>query len=347
MAKITESAHAHRKDEHLALSQTTYQQTATSGFDQVQIIHQGLPELAATDVNIATNFGALTMATPFYIEAMTGGSLRTGQLNQQLAEVAAATGLSMAVGSQSIALHEPDSVTSFSNVRKANPNGIVFANLGAGRSLTDARQAVTMLAADALELHINTAQEIIMPEGDNDFHWLANIEKIVAGLSVPVIVKEVGFGMSQETAAKLREIGVAYVNVSGRGGTNFARIENERRHRQERSYLADWGQSTVESLLEVKNSPLHIIASGGVRTPLDVFKALMLGADAVGVAGYFLHILMTVGQQALQDEIISWQNDLRDLYLLTGSRNTADLKQVPHVLSPTLRSYQQQRGLEL
>ncbi|GEK27704.1 type 2 isopentenyl-diphosphate Delta-isomerase [Furfurilactobacillus siliginis] len=345
MAKSTESAHAHRKDEHLALAQTTYEAASASDFDQVQIIHQGLPELAATDVNISTNFGALSMATPFYVEAMTGGSSRTGSLNQQLAEVAATTGLAMAVGSQSIALREPASVASFTAVRKANKTGLIFANLGAGHSLADAQRVVDMMEADALELHINTAQEIVMPEGDTDFYWLKNIETIVAHLSVPVIVKEVGFGMSQETADKLQSVGVDYINVSGCGGTNFARIENERRHLQERSYLTGWGQSTVQSLLEVQKSPLHIFASGGVRNPLDVFKALILGADAVGVAGYFLHVLMTDGQQALQDEIITWQTALRDLYLLTGTKDQHSLHDVARVLSPALLAYQTQRGL--
>ncbi|GKT02660.1 type 2 isopentenyl-diphosphate Delta-isomerase [Furfurilactobacillus entadae] len=343
MAETTESQHAHRKDEHLAIA--THQYTTSETFADVRVIHQGLPELAEADVDLHTMFGRLSMATPFYIEAMTGGSARTGRINQQLAEVANATGLAMAVGSQSIALAEPQQVATFNVVRQANPNGLVFANLGAGHTIADAERVVDMLEANALELHINTAQEAVMPEGDTDFHWLAGIEALVSALPVPVIVKEVGFGMSRETAAQLKAVGVQYVNVSGRGGTNFATIENERRHAKELTYMADWGQTTPESLLEVAQTDLHIAASGGVQTPLDVLKALMLGADCVGVAGQFLHVLMHDGQQALLETIVAWQQALRTLYTLTGAATTPAVRDVPFILSPTLLSYKAQRHL--
>ena len=306
-----------------------------------------MPEIAVDNVDLSTHFAGLTLSTPFYIEAMTGGSERTGHINAKLAEIAAATGLAMAVGSQSIALKEPAAASTFTIVRKVNPHGQIFANIGAGHSLDDAQRLVDMVAADALELHINSAQELIMPEGDRDLRWRDHITEIVNGLSVPVIVKEVGFGMSQETINTLKQMGVQYINVSGRGGTNFARIENERRHHQELSYLSNWGQTTVQSLLEAHAvSNMQIAASGGVRTPLDVLKALILGANAVGVAGHFLRVLMTHDEETLHTYIKDWQSDLRLLYALTGSHTTADLRTVKTVLSPALMNYCQQRNLK-
>ncbi|MCF6160066.1 MAG: type 2 isopentenyl-diphosphate Delta-isomerase [Furfurilactobacillus sp.] len=347
MSKLTESAHAHRKDEHLAIALKQYQEKSDAGFDDIQIIHQSLPEIAVDNVDLSTHFAGLTLSTPFYIEAMTGGSERTGHINAKLAEIAAATGLAMAVGSQSIALKEPAAASTFTIVRKVNPHGQIFANIGAGHSLDDAQRLVDMVAADALELHINSAQELIMPEGDRDLRWRDHITEIVNGLSVPVIVKEVGFGMSQETINTLKQMGVQYINVSGRGGTNFARIENERRHHQELSYLSNWGQTTVQSLLEAHAvSNMQIAASGGVRTPLDVLKALILGANAVGVAGHFLRVLMTHDEETLHTYIKDWQSDLRLLYALTGSHTTADLRTVKTVLSPALMNYCQQRNLK-
>ncbi|HAT54887.1 MAG TPA: type 2 isopentenyl-diphosphate Delta-isomerase [Lactobacillus sp.] len=347
MSKTTESAHAHRKDEHLAIALKQYQDNSTAGFDDIQIIHQSLPEIAVDQVNLSSQFGHLKLATPFYIEAMTGGSTRTGQINAELAAVAAATGLAMAVGSESILLKEPSAASSFTAVRKLNPDGIVFANIGAGHALADAQKVVSLLEANALELHVNSAQELIMPEGDRTLRWLDNINEIVHHLNVPVIVKEVGFGMSHETVDQLKQLGVQYINVSGRGGTNFAKIENERRHHQELGYLSTWGQTTVQSLLEARHTDMHVAASGGVRTPLDILKALILGADTVGVAGYFLHVLVKDGQSALQNVITEWQADLRLLYALAGAKNVGELRQTAIVLSPTLLSYCQQRGLSI
>ncbi|GAB6092039.1 type 2 isopentenyl-diphosphate Delta-isomerase [Furfurilactobacillus curtus] len=343
MAKTTPSAHAHRKDEHLAIAEKRFKTAASAGFDQVRLIHRGLPELDQNDIRMKSQFGDLSLDWPFYIEAMTGGSPRTGIINEQLARVAAASGIAMAVGSQSIAISEPEQLKTFKTVRENNPNGVIFANVGAGVSVAVAQQAVEMIQANALEVHINSVQELIMPEGDRNFHWLARLTNLINAVDVPVIVKEVGFGMSRETAVQLEQSGIKYVNISGRGGTNFAQIENERLVDHHLDYLSDWGQTTVESLLELQKTPLHVAASGGVRTPLDVIKSLVLGADAVGVAGYFLHELMTNGETALLALIQQWQQDLRKLYLLAGCQTTAELRQAPYILSSNLLSYRQQR----
>ena len=340
------SRHAHRKDEHLSLAEKFYHPTATSQFDQLRFVHQGLPEMAYADVDLHTQFGPLTLPVPLMIEAMTGGSPRTGKVNAMLGRIAAATGMPVASGSQSIALKDAQAASTFTVLRENNPDGLVFANIGAGHSVAQARAAVNMLAADALEIHINAAQELVMPEGDRDFHWLDEIGEIVAALDVPVIVKEVGFGMARETLTQLAGVGVQYVDLGGRGGTNFAQIENFRRPEKELDYLAGWGQSTVESLLEAQQvTALTVIATGGVRQPLDAAKALALGASVVGSAGQILHSLIKTDEATTTQMLLDWQIGLKTIMTLLGTRNLAALREKQLLLSPELTAYCQQRGL--
>ncbi|WP_204120778.1 MULTISPECIES: type 2 isopentenyl-diphosphate Delta-isomerase [Levilactobacillus] len=338
--------HAHRKDEHLSLAEKFYQPIAASQFDQLRFVHQSLPEMAKADVNLQTQLGPLTLPVPLMIEAMTGGSPRTGQVNAQLGRIAAATGMPVASGSQSIALQDASTADTFTPLRENNPDGLVFANIGAGHTVAQAQAAVDMLAANALEIHVNTAQEIVMPEGDRSFHWLDGIGETVAALDVPVIVKEVGFGMAHETLDQLAGVGVQLVDLGGRGGTNFVQIENFRRPAKELSYLDGWGQSTVESLLEARQVPqLQSIATGGIRQPLDAAKALALGARVVGSAGHILHSLIKTDEETTTQLLLDWQEGLRDILTLLGCCNLAALREQQLLLSPELMSYRQQRHL--
>ncbi len=343
------SQQSHRKDEHVSLAEKFHQPTDTSDFSQVRILHQSLPELALSDIDSTVIFQNRRLNYPILIEAMTGGSKQTGQLNAQLAQLAEATQLPMAVGSQSVALKEPALVPTFSVVRKRNPNGMVIANIGAGHSVDDAQKVVNMISADALQVHVNVAQEIIMPEGDREFYWLDQLAAIVAKLDVPVIVKEVGFGMTAKTVQKLMSIGVKYVDLSGRGGTSFAKIENFRRPEKEMTYMADWGLTTPESLLEMRklSSRPVIIASGGIKTPLDAIKALALGADIAGMAGEILHHLITTDYAATEAWLIHWLRDFKQLMLLTGSETVKDLRKQSMVFSPELESFARQRFISL
>lgn len=341
-----ESAHAHRKDEHLTIAEVQMRKNGlVENFNDIRLIHHGLPELAVNEVSIATTLPDFKLDTPFYIEAMTGGSEKTGKINQQLAQIARDTGIAMAVGSESIALKDDAAKASFEVVRDINPDGFIIANIGAGHPATHAQAVIDLIGANALEVHINTAQEIVMPEGDRNFHWLENIADIIANVTVPVIVKEVGFGMSQTTFQMLAEIGVKYVNVGGRGGTNFAAIENQRNHTEDYSYLLDWGQTTTESLLEARlaETSLSILATGGVHNPLDVLKAQVLGAKMVGVAGHFLHTLLNNKQDGLYREVITWQKQLHELYTLVGVANENELTDVDYVMSAQLESFARQR----
>ena len=342
-----ESQQAHRKDEHLSPATATYQRAHQHHyFDQVRLIHNALPEMAVKDVDHHVQLAdGLQLEWPFYLEAMTGGSNQAAKINRTLAQLASKHHLAMATGSLSVALKEPATRPSFTVVREENPDGIVIANLGADASLENAQTAIDILGANALELHLNAAQELVMPEGDRDFHWLNNIASLVDKLDLPVIVKEVGFGMSRTTIDRLKNVGVQLVNVSGRGGTNFAMIEDRRNHQLDLDDLADWGQTTPESLLEARGNKATIIASGGITCPLDVVKAGVLGAQAVGVAGYFLNILIRDGATALDEILTGWRTELPRLLTLLGCRNFRDLQKIPFVLQDDLYSYAQQRHL--
>lgn len=324
---MPQSQQSHRKDEHVSLAEKYYHGAQPNSFDQVKIRHDALPETRVADVTLATTVGQWHWDSPLYIEAMTGGSQQTGKLNTRLSQIASACHLPIATGSQSVAIKDPDLAPTFATVRKNNPDGLVFGNLGAGHSLTAAQTAVAMLQADALELHLNVVQEIVMPEGDRDFHWLANIENTVRHLDVPVIAKEVGFGISRPTMTQLYQAGVRYLDLGGHGGTNFVDIENRRRDARDMAYLHDFGLTTVESLLAVQDHPadLTILATGGVRQPLDVLKALMLGADAVGVAGTILHALLHHTNEEVEAMIKAWQEQLRLLMALVGATTVTQL----------------------
>ena len=358
-----------RKDAHLALADAQYNPRANSGFDSVRFMPNALPQLALDEVDssvrvfaketssadgtsassdgtsatadgISASASILTPSfiwrSPLYINAMTGGSSNAQKINAQLARVASKTGVAIASGSLSAALQNNALSATFSVIRSENPRGFVMANVSAGTSASDAMRAVEMLQANALQVHLNAAQELVMPEGDRDFrNWLKNIEQIVRSCEaqhVPVVVKETGCGMTARDVLRLRNIGVRAVDVSGRGGTNFVTIENARRLRGGYDYLADWGLTTVESLIDIqkcdalKADPVEIFASGGVRTPLDVVRALALGASAVGVAGEFLHTLMHEGEDALLQQILDWQEQIRVIMALLGCKSVADLR---------------------
>ncbi|MFB5174701.1 type 2 isopentenyl-diphosphate Delta-isomerase [Latilactobacillus sakei] len=349
MVRPKQSIQSHRKDEHVFLAEKFHQDDRQNDFDGLRFIHQSLPELAIADVDISTQFAGTTWQSPFYINGMTGGSQQTKKLNAQLAQVAQIAGLPMATGSQSVAIKNPTLVDTFSVIREFNPAGFILANIGAGNNLSVAQKAVAMTQANALEIHVNTAQEVVMPEGDREFYWLDQIGEIVANLDVPVIVKEVGFGMSAETIAKLQSVGVTNIDVSGKGGTNFVTIENERRRDKAYDYLSDWGQSTVESLFESQafQNELTILASGGIRNPLDIVKALRLGASAVGISGQILHMLIKTGPTETAEQLLAWQAQIQSIMAMLGARNLTALQSAPMILSPNLRHYLNERHLSL
>lgn len=324
-----------RKDEHLSLAKA-FHKSHTNDFDDIRIVHRSLPYSSFSEVNIGTKLFSHQFMTPFFINAMTGGSQKTKQINRQLALIAKETGLMMATGSVAAALKDPAVQESYTIVRQSFPDGFLLANIGAGSSVADAKKAVELLQADALQIHLNAPQELLMPEGDRDFrNWLNLLAQIVTEVEVPVIVKEVGFGMTRETIEQLLAVGVQTIDISGSGGTSFTQIENARRKKREFQYLSDFGQSTVESLLEANEveKKFNLIASGGIRNAYDIFKALCLGAKTVGISATFLNHLMTYGLEATIELIEQWKKELQTLYSLVGAKKTTDLNDVSLIFS--------------
>lgn len=336
------SQQINRKDEHVTLATKQYQQVAASDFDHLTFVHHSLPQINVSDVSLATSFAGFELDVPFYINGMTGGSAWTADINEKLATVAKATGLAMATGSVSSALKHPETIPSYDIVRQVNPDGLIFANLGAEHPVENGKKAVSLLSANAIQIHVNAPQEMIMPEGSRTFiDWQQSIKEMVAHVGVPVIVKEVGFGMSRETLQQLTEIGVTTIDISGHGGTNFATIENARREKSEYHFLADWGQSTVVSLLEAQPfvTSHDILASGGIRTALDITKALALGAKACGISGQLLELVQTYGVTETIATVNLWKEQIRTIMTLLGCRTITELQQTDLILTGPVKDW--------
>ncbi|MER7488869.1 type 2 isopentenyl-diphosphate Delta-isomerase [Streptomyces sp. NPDC126497] len=339
---------AQRKDDHVRLAVEQQQQhRGRNQFDEVSFVHHALAGLDRPDVSLATAFAGISWRVPLYINAMTGGSERTGVINRDLGIAARETGVPIASGSMSAYFKDPDTAGTFSVLREENPDGFVIANVNATASVDQALRAVDLLRADALQIHVNTVQETVMPEGDRSFSsWVPQIERIASGVDVPVIVKEVGFGLSRETVRLLEGLGVQVADLGGRGGTDFARIENGRRELADYAYLTGWGQSTAACLLDAQDAPIPVLASGGVRNPLDVARALALGASGVGVSGTFLRILLDGGVEALIARISAWLDQLAALLTVLGARTPADLARCDLLIHGELRDFCVDRGID-
>ena len=325
-----------RKNMHLTLADKQYKPHSEAGFDDISFMPNSLPDLSLENIDTSVNPLGCSWSMPLYINAMTGGSKESKAVNAALARVAAKTNMPMASGSLSAALRDSSLIDTFSVIRKENPKGFVLANVSAGTSADNAMRAVEMINANALQVHLNVAQELVMPEGDRDFsNWMSSIEEISIACqkaNIPMIVKETGCGMTAFDAHRLYDLGVRTIDVGGRGGTNFVTIENARRDGNEYNYLASWGLTTVESLIEVMREPncanknMTVFASGGVRTPLDVVRAIALGAQAVGVAGEFLHTLMHSGEEVLVQQICDWTEQIRRIMALLGVEKVQDIQ---------------------
>ncbi|MDW4298989.1 type 2 isopentenyl-diphosphate Delta-isomerase [Staphylococcus saprophyticus] len=346
---MSDNKREQRKNEHVEIAMAQGDATI-SDFDEIRFVHHSIPNVDVDDIDLTSQLKDFTLDQPLYINAMTGGSEWTKQINEKLAVIARETGIAMAVGSTHAALRNSKMASSFSIVRDTNPDGIIFSNVGADVPVDKAVESVKLLDAQALQVHVNAPQELVMPEGNRTFStWMENLAQIVSRVDVPVIVKEVGFGMSKETIKSLNEIGVRYVDVSGRGGTNFVDIENERRTYKDMDYLELWGQTTVESLLESASyqQDMDILASGGVRTPLDAVKCLALGASAVGMSRPFLNQVENYGITETLNYTEQFTDHMKKIMTMLDVKTIKDLKQTQMVFSPKLQSWIEQRGLDI
>jgi isopentenyl-diphosphate delta-isomerase len=339
---------AQRKDDHVRLAiEQHHAHSGRNQFDDVSFVHHALAGIDRPDVSLATSFAGISWQVPIYINAMTGGSEKTGIINRDLATAARETGVPIASGSMNAYLKDPSCAGTFRVLRDENPNGFVMANINATTTVDNARRAIDLIEANVLQIHINTAQETPMPEGDRSFaSWGPQIEKIAAAVDIPVIVKEVGNGLSRQTVLTLQNLGVQAADVSGRGGTDFARIENGRRELADYAFLHGWGQSTAACLLDAQDAGIPLLASGGVRHPLDVARALALGASAVGSSAGFLRTLMDDGVDALIAKLTTWLDQLAALQTMLGAPTPADLTRCDLLLHGELRDFCIDRGID-
>lgn len=333
-----------RKDDHI--NHALKYESAYNSFDDIELIHHSIPEYNMEDIDTSVSFAGHKFECPFFINAMTGGSQRGKEINRKLAKVAQECGLLFITGSYSAALKNPDD-NSFRIVREENKELLLGTNIGADKDYKDGIKAIEDLNPLFLQIHVNFMQELIMAEGSRNFSkWQENIKGFTENIKIPLILKEVGFGMSKETVRKGIELGIKTFDISGRGGTSFAYIENARRNNKF-SYLDDWGQTTVVSLLSVKEyiDKVEIIASGGIRNPLDIIKSLVLGAKGVGISKAILKLIEENSIEEVIKTLDSWKHECKIIMCALNSKNISDLKNVKYILYGKTKEFTEQRKL--
>lgn len=327
-----------RKLEHIELALDARTQLQRSSFDGYGFVHEALPEIDLEEIDLQTSFLGKPLRSPLLISCMTGGTGRAREVNRNLALAAERWGIAVGVGSQRKALEEAETASTFA-VREAAPTVPVLANLGAvqlnyGYGVEECRRAVEMVGADALVLHLNPLQEAIQPEGQRNFKDLRpRIAQVAAELEVPLAAKEVGCGLSAETARALVDCGVKILDTAGLGGTSWARIEGARAEDADLGELfADWGVPSPESIRAIDAlrrdegwDGLVLIGSGGVRSGLDVAKAIALGADLVGLAQPFLAPALESAER-VGETIERILRELRIAMFCVGARNLGELR---------------------
>jgi isopentenyl-diphosphate delta-isomerase len=324
-----------RKLEHIRLALEERMQLGRSYFDDYRFEHAALPEIDLTEIDTGVDFLGKRLAAPLLISSMTGGTETAGLINRNLAAGAERARVAVGVGSQRKALEDPGKADTF-RVREVAPSAVLLANLGAvqlnyGMGVRECEEAVAMIGADALILHLNPLQEAIQPEGQCNFAGLLpKIGAVVRELGVPVVVKEIGCGISEVTARALAAQGVQIVDTAGVGGTSWARIEAQRANDLEIGELfAGWGIPTPDSIRQLRRvEGLTVIASGGVRNGLDVAKAIALGADLVGMAYPFL-APATESPEKVADKVARTVRELRICMFCLGVTTIAELQRVP------------------
>lgn len=338
---MQQSSIASRKDQHLScvLAGDGAVSAIDPGFDKYRFEHNALPEIDFESVDTSTQFLGRKLAFPLIVSSITGGGAKSAKINVGLAETANDFNIGFAIGSQRAALEDSILENSF-NIRNYAPNVLLFANLGAvqlnyGCSVDSCRKAVDMIDADAIMLHLNPLHEVFQVGGDVNFsNLLRKIEEVCSKLHVPVVVKEVGYGISASVAKRLYDVGVKIIDVAGAGSISWSGIESARSKdvvmmRAAKSFLT-WGNPTAECIKSIADASLKgmkIIASGGVRTGVDMAKAIALGADICGNAS---NLLMSIAQsrEACENLIESMKIELKTAMFCVGCKNLQELRSV-------------------
>lgn len=327
-----------RKDQHIE----NYLKTRARGttlLDCVYIEHNALSDVSLKQIDTSVEFMGQKISMPLMVDAITGGGDSSASINEDLSSICQAINIPMAVGSESIALTDESSRESFELV-KQKEDLFRIGNLGFERNYDNFIFARDLIDAKAMQVHLNIAQELVMKEGDNDYHSSIDIiGELVEKFPYPIIVKETGSGISKEVAQKLIEKNVKYIDVAGKGGTNFIEIEDLRDFEMDYSDLYNWGIPTAKSIIDVRSASddVFIIASGGIKTAMDVVKSIIIGADMAAMTGEVLNYLLRGGYQACEDFLKEVNHKIKIIMVLLGVRNIEELKKVDYKLIGELK----------
>jgi isopentenyl-diphosphate delta-isomerase len=346
---------AQRKADHLDLAEkgdVGFKETTTL-FECVRLVHDALPELALDEIDTRVEVLGKTLRAPILIAAMTGGHERAESINRELAAIAEERGIAFGLGSQRAILRDRAQLKSYA-VRDVAPTALILGNIGIVQASAMSSDAVLELAslvgADALCVHLNPAMELVQEEGDRDFrHGLATIERLRHELPLPIVVKETGCGISTSVAARLHRIGVRHVDVSGAGGTSWVAVETHRANDARKALgqaFWDWGIPTAASVSLVARQGFQtIFATGGVKSGIDVGKAICLGASVGGIARPVLQALANGGPAGAHEFLNRVETELRTTMLLTGTRLLSELQHAPRLIVGELAEWLRQEPL--
>lgn len=323
-----------RKDDHIqiCLSENVSSYQIDTSFDSITLPHSALPEIDFKDIDLTTSFLGKEINAPIIISSMTGGYKLAEKINTNLAKAAEKLGIAMGIGSMKIALEQPETLSTF-NVRNYAPSIPLLSNLGAvqlnyGYNIDQCNKAVESIKADGLILHLNPLQEALQPEGDTNFsELLTKIKLLKKEFNYPLIIKEVGNGISKTVAKKLRKAKIDYIDTAGTGGTSFAIIEGIRAKSTIGENFRDWGIPTIESIIQCKKSKVKTIASGGIRNGVDAAKAIALGSEMVGIALPLLQPA-TISEETVIEFLNQFIKELKVAMFCMGVKNIFELKKV-------------------
>jgi isopentenyl-diphosphate delta-isomerase len=337
-----------RKADHLALCATDEVafRERTTLLECVELVHDSLPELSMDELDISVTMFGKRLRAPILIAAMTGGTDAAGTVNHTLAKIADRRGYAFGLGSQRAMQREPGTAWTY-EVRKVAPSTLIFGNVGIIQARDQRTESIQKLVhdigADALCVHMNPAQEVVQPEGDRDFRGgVEAFARLKRELNIPIIAKETGNGISPRTAHRLREVGVSTVDVSGAGGTSWVGVETLRAEGNAKELgmqLWDWGVPTAASVVFARQAGHDVIATGGIRSGLDIARAIALGAKIGGIARPVLQAFNQGGEAGAEQFLERVENELKTVMLLTGSRTLSHLARAPRVLRGALREW--------
>ena len=356
MGKQTEK----RKTEHIniCLDEKAQARKATTGFEDVQFVHKALPEVNKAKIDLSTTVFGHKFSAPVIVGAMTGGTAEATRINASIAEAVETLQLGMGVGSQRAAIENPKLAETFSVARKKAPNAFLIANIGGiqlvrGCGVKEVKQAIEMIDADAVAVHLNALHEAVQPEGQTTFKGvLDKICEITGEIDTPVIVKETGAGISAEDAKKLEEAGVKAIDVGGAGGTSFAAVEYYRSEPSSVPHFLgdvfwDWGIPTAATLVETTQTvKVPVVASGGVRSGVDVAKSLALNACLASVCQPALEAAVK-GAEATEKMLSLLIDELKAVMFLVGAAKVQDLSKAPVVVTGKTAQWLNTRGFSV